>query len=900
MGKKFTYFVTPVVFFLYLNQATTFLFSQEIIPLHSHSAPIASLDFQPGGKYLASSDFFTVRIWDVENKRLHKVISPDWGASASLDFSPDGKYLACAGFGQGITIFETRNFNISSAINDSVYCRLAKFSPNGQFIAYVRKDFDCKVFDFHRGDLLFHISRRRYPISNIDFSPDSKYLALGGEQLEIWDIRNRKLLRTISEISEERGYRYYKDPIFLNNEEVITLWLGLQKWNYRSGKQLVNLDWGEMRFTPGDRLVKSEQGNYIATFPNRGFNDQKDYLLLWNPSLTKILYMHETNIQQGTAIANSNDDRRIALGSVHGTIQVFKLSNSTNDENLNIEDVWTIYPQKPVQTIINLGKHGLVAASYEGNKEERLSQNEIIIWNIERGTPVLKLQEHRERINALCYAPRRDLLFSASSDYTIKIWSLKDESSFHTLVGHTSGVTLLDCSPDEQFLVSCSSNNNETKLLVWDIEKKISLKEFTFHVQIHDLKVGQDNQKVFLACSDSSIKILDIKSGQIDNLMNFETSPFVIEPLPHNNLILSNGLKNRFLMLDIQKKKQLMSFYGTLSKSNVAFVKNAEFMYTINDRQINYWETFRGIKLKESERYNPPLSSIVYNETENVLICGDEYGSIRVYDPEFKQLATFLLLPENNWLTYTPDGYYFGSENSEKLFALKMNNLIYYDIQDFKDAGKLHKPQIIYSRLTGETTSLSNRMSLPIIIIISSSAFLAISVTLILIQRKRKSSANKRMKNLKVKAQELRRYTRDVFLSHASEDKKRYVIPLAKALQRKGISFWLDEAEIKWGDNITEKINEGLKSSRFVIVCISSSFLAKRWPKAELNSALTLENNRNQKVVLPLLVERNKNVLDDYSLILPKLYLEWEIGANKIAKALKELLEAEQSESKIV
>ena len=66
---------------------------------------------------------------------------------------------------------------------------------------------------------------------------------------------------------------------------------------------------------------------------------------------------------------------------------------------------------------------------------------------------------------------------------------------------------------------------------------------------------------------------------------------------------------------------------------------------------------------------------------------------------------------------------------------------------------------------------------------------------------------------------------RDVFLSHASEDKEQFVHPLAKELEHRGITYGLDEAEIKWGDRITEKINDGLASARYVVVVLSKSFL---------------------------------------------------------------------------
>jgi hypothetical protein len=69
----------------------------------------------------------------------------------------------------------------------------------------------------------------------------------------------------------------------------------------------------------------------------------------------------------------------------------------------------------------------------------------------------------------------------------------------------------------------------------------------------------------------------------------------------------------------------------------------------------------------------------------------------------------------------------------------------------------------------------------------------------------------------------------DVFISHASEDKDAVAIPLAQILHRAGLRIWLDRQELRIGDSLHEKIDEGLAYSRYGIVIISPSFLAKRF-----------------------------------------------------------------------
>lgn len=75
-----------------------------------------------------------------------------------------------------------------------------------------------------------------------------------------------------------------------------------------------------------------------------------------------------------------------------------------------------------------------------------------------------------------------------------------------------------------------------------------------------------------------------------------------------------------------------------------------------------------------------------------------------------------------------------------------------------------------------------------------------------------------------------------VFLSHSSKDKE-IVDKIFNELQVHEISAWYDKYEIKPGDSIVDKINEGLENSDLGIICVSRNFLnsSTGWTKSELN-----------------------------------------------------------------
>jgi len=108
----------------------------------------------------------------------------------------------------------------------------------------------------------------------------------------------------------------------------------------------------------------------------------------------------------------------------------------------------------------------------------------------------------------------------------------------------------------------------------------------------------------------------------------------------------------------------------------------------------------------------------------------------------------------------------------------------------------------------------------------------------------------------------------DVFISHASEDKERFVEPLAQALKEAGLKVWYDRFELKLGDSLREKIDQGLTNSRYGVVVLSEAFLAKKWPKTELDALVTRQNAEGKKVLLPVWYEVGAEEVKKFSPIL--------------------------------
>lgn len=141
----------------------------------------------------------------------------------------------------------------------------------------------------------------------------------------------------------------------------------------------------------------------------------------------------------------------------------------------------------------------------------------------------------------------------------------------------------------------------------------------------------------------------------------------------------------------------------------------------------------------------------------------------------------------------------------------------------------------------------------------------------------------------------------DVFISHAWEDKESFVDELVNELEKKRVRVWYDKARMKWGDSMREKIDEGLRKSKFGIVVLSPNYIKenKYWTKAELNGLFQSESI-NGKSILPIWHNLTKQDVINYSpIIANKLAMNTTIQtASEIACELASILEIDNMEEK--
>lgn len=94
-----------------------------------------------------------------------------------------------------------------------------------------------------------------------------------------------------------------------------------------------------------------------------------------------------------------------------------------------------------------------------------------------------------------------------------------------------------------------------------------------------------------------------------------------------------------------------------------------------------------------------------------------------------------------------------------------------------------------------------------------------------------------------------------VFISHAGEDRERFVEPFTAKLREKGVDAWASFWEINLSDNLIFKIfNEGIENSKVFIIVLSKNSIDKPWVKKELSIGIVQQINNKSKI-LPIVLD---------------------------------------------
>ncbi len=535
--------------------------------VYATSLGVASVAFSPDNRFLASSGYDgQAVIREFPSGKIVAVLP--LSGPARLAYSPDGKSLITTAENKTIKVWNTANYSeIARIPNDTIFCYCIAWSPDGKYVAVGGGDlggqgapnqvtiFDAKTFK-EAGKLLGHNG----PVMCVAFSPDSKTIGTGGEEgiAGLWQTDGFKSLGTLA------GHEARVKAIAFTPDGK-TLVTGSHDGTVRL--------WDVAKQVPITRL-----DGHVA--PTRSVAVSPDGKLIFSGGAQRMLKVWDAKTHQEKAgyqlaperpgegsivlaMRYSPDGKTLATTHEDGTISLRRAANGDLRK--------TLEGHEEAATCLVFSKDGKTLLTGSSDQTIRL-------WDVETGKMRATLKGHTSWVYALALSPNGKTLASAGYDKTIRLWDLETMKETAKLTGHKGAIRALAFSPDGNTLASGSGDHT---IKLWDLGTLKEKAALTGHQgTVLTLTYSPDGQTLVSGSEDGAVREWEA-SGKMGLTIVHGSKVNAVSFSPQGRYLVIAGMDARVRFCEAQTGQTVQLLRGNNDAVTcVAWTPDGRFLVT--------------------------------------------------------------------------------------------------------------------------------------------------------------------------------------------------------------------------------------------------------------------------------------------------------------------------------
>lgn len=230
----------------------------------------------------------------------------------------------------------------------------------------------------------------------------------------------------------------------------------------------------------------------------------------------------------------------------------------------------------PISGVASFGKQWVATAGYD---------NQLILWNVNEHRPVARVT-HDHLANMCVFNSDGDLLASASSDYSARIWEVPSMRLKAVLYGHKDDVEMVAFSPKQDRVATCSRDHTiriyatNGELVASCVGHQADVISVAWMPNGEELVSSSDDGTVRKWCARSG---LEIAKSSFDGV---ETDTIAITP---HGLIFAGDDEGRISVIQGQEVVQTVPAHGAGIKRLVFSAQSAQLISLSYDRKVKLW-----------------------------------------------------------------------------------------------------------------------------------------------------------------------------------------------------------------------------------------------------------------------------------------------------------------------
>lgn len=583
---------------------------------YEHRKPVSCIDVSDNGNLMLSVDLDGRSIL-VNFKTRHVLHHFNFKEKVSkIKFSPCGKFFAiCAG--RFLQIWKISFNTENDEDNGDSADGIKEFQP---FVKY-------RTHAGHSADLI-----------NLTWSKDSRFILTTSRDLttKIWSLTKEE--QQLASMTFSGHKDYVMGSFFSDDQEKI----------YTVSRDGALFQWEFTSNTKEEEEFEKEEEIDLSNYSWR-ITDKKYFYN--RPALVSTVTFHsESNI---LLVGFTSGEFRIYEMPSFNLIQKLSIgTNSVTTLSINKTGEWLalgskklgqliVYEWQSESYILKQQGHfdimNSLCYSPDGSKLVTGSDDgKLKIWDVNSGFCLATFTEHQSSVTQVKFAQRGQVLYSSSLDGTVKAWDLIRYRNFRTFTS-TERLSFQCLAVDPSGEIVCAGSQDSFEIFVWNVQTGQLLDTLSGHTgPISHLQFSKENGILASASWDKTIRIWNIfsRSQDVEPIEVFAdvTSLTIRYDGKH---VACSTIQGQILIFDVENIKQI---------GNIDGIKDIKVGRHINDR----------FESKNSDR-GKFFNTINYSFDGEAIVAAGDNNSICLYDVKNEVLLRKFTVSKNMLLDGTQE-----------------------------------------------------------------------------------------------------------------------------------------------------------------------------------------------------------------------------------------------------
>jgi periodic tryptophan protein 2 len=406
--------------------------------------------------------------------------------------------------------------------------------------------------------IALHYFSFKSPVSALAFSPSGRYFAVGvGRQIEVWHTPSTPDQHIDGELEfapfvRHRVYTGHYDTV--QNLE----WSSDSRFFLSAGKDLIARIWS---LDPEDGFVPTTLAGHREGILGAYFSKDQEtiYTISKDGAVFQWAYMRNPNAPEieDEEMEDAEDDTHLRWRVME---RHYFLQNNAKvncvayhaESNLLVagfsNGVFGLYEMPEFNMIhtLSISQNNIDFVTINKTGEwlafgaSKLGQ--LLVWEWQSESYILKQQGHFDSMNALVYTPDGQRIITTADDGKIKVWDVKSGFCIVTFTEHTSGVTACEFTKKGNVLFTSSLDGS---IRAWDLIRYRNFRTFTAPTRLSFscLAIDPSGDVVCAGSLDSfDIHTWSVQTGQLlDRLAGHEGPVSSLTFAPDGSSVVSGS-----------------------------------------------------------------------------------------------------------------------------------------------------------------------------------------------------------------------------------------------------------------------------------------------------------------------------------------------------------------------